>query len=282
MKPSMNSHLKGQPVHDHILITTSSTTDMTSHINKLPPEILLDILHRVRNSSTKSELPKFAALQTVRCQWYDLVAPILWTDIVLNNDTLPLFLSMEHAPNHEGIRSLTIRVRTIDPQIEEVVRNGGVVDPASFTNVSTEPFWENMRRLIDIVPKMINLKSFSMVFHDFPIVEDGWFRSEETCCLLESLPKSCIAIEVDTNGLDGWAKPTPHICQTIQKILPRMKHVRLRLGSLCECILLKDLQRPPSTTPCDSAEHTVAPLVETLILSMGRLVLCQPPPLVPG
>ena len=252
---------------------------MTSHIKKLPSEILLDILHRVRNSSTKSELPNFAALQTVCCRWYDLVASILWIDIVLNNDTLPLFLSKE--PDHAIIRSLTIRVRTIDPQIEEVVRNGGIVDPGTFTNTAG-PFWKDMRQLIDIMSKMTNLQSFSMVFHDFPIVEDGWFRSEETCCLLENLPKSCIAIEVDTNALDGSVKPTHHICQSVQKILPRMKHVRLRLGSLCECMFLKDLQRSPSTAPYNPAEYTVAPLLETFIVSLGTHILCQPAPLVFG
>lgn len=282
MKPSMDSHFEGLPVHDQTPVTTSSIIDMTSHIDRLPPEILLDILRRVRNSSTKSELPKFAALQTVGCQWYDLVGSVLWIDIVLNNDTLPLFLSKEHAPDYAAIRSLTIRVRTIDPHIEELVRNGGIVDPGSFTDVPAGSFWENMRQLIDVLPKMARLKSFSLVFHDFPVVESGWFRSDETCRLLESLPKSCVAIEVDTNGLDGWVKPTHHICQTIRKILPRMKHVRLKLGSLCKCILLKDRQRAPWKAPCNSAKYTVAPLLETLIVSLGRLVRCQPPPLVPG
>ena len=72
------------------LATTSSETDITSHIDNLPPpEVLLDILRHVGNQSTKSELPGFDALHTTCRSWYDLAKPIIWTDVVLSKSTLP-------------------------------------------------------------------------------------------------------------------------------------------------------------------------------------------------
>lgn len=84
-----------------------------------------------------------------------------------------------------------------------------------------------------------------------------------------------LQFKVDTAGTDGWIKPTHHICQSIKNTLPRMKHVRLNLGRLCECILLKDQKQVPSTTSRVTAECTVAPLLETL--RCGPALFPKPP-----
>ena len=56
-----------------------------------------------------------------------------------------------------------------------------------------------------------------------------------------------------------------HICEAIQKILPRMKHIRLNMGTMCECMFLKD-QGSPWAASHDATEYTVAPMLETLII----------------
>ena len=153
--------------------------------------------------------------------------------------------------------------------VSKSFRTGDNFCPCSLAKISAKSFWTK------VLPNMTRLKSFSVAFHDFPIVDVKWSRSKETCCLLESLPESCTAIEIDTAGTDGWIKPTHHICQTIQKILPRMKHVRSSLSGLCKCIPLKDQRQGPSIASRHPAEYTVAPLLETLVIFLRRLVLCQ-------
>lgn len=139
LKKSSNISNHNEAKSGFTLAMISSKADITSHIDNLPPpEVLLDILRRVGNQATKSELPGFDALHTTCRHWYDLAKPILWTDVVLNNSTLPLFLSRKHAPNYSIVRSLAIRFRTIHPQIEEAVRNGN--NPIRSSNSANSSF----------------------------------------------------------------------------------------------------------------------------------------------
>jgi hypothetical protein len=52
--------------------------------------------------------------------------------------------------------------------------------------------------------------------------------------LIAFLPSSCVNLELDTGGTesDGDGEET-HICTTIQTLLPQLRHLRLRLRSLC-------------------------------------------------
>ena len=246
----MDSYLDGRQVQDLTLATASSARNMTSHIDKLPPEILHDIFRRVRNSSNKSQLPAFAALQTVCRRWQDLAKPPLLNDVVLDNDTLPLFLSKEYDRNYTMIRSLTVR---------------GNVPPGETLYLAVRiatPFWQRMYGLSKVLPSMTRLESFSLTLNDLPVTSVKRCQTKGLDRLLDSLPKNCTAIEIDSAGKDG--RPH-HICESIQKILPRMKHIRLNMGSMCECMFLKD----------QGAPLTVAPMLETLIIFVHLPFHCK-------
>ena len=255
----MDSHLDGQRVQDLTLATASSTTNVTSHMDKLPPEILHDNLRRIRNSSNKSQLPKFAGLQTVCRQWQDFAHPLLWNDVILDNDTLPLFLSKKYKENHTMVRSLTIRARI--PKTETLYL-------AVRLAIS---FWQNVYEWSGVLPNLTRLESFSLILHDFPVTGVKRCQSKEICRLLDSLPKNCTAIEIDTAVKDGQLNTIHHICKSVQKILPRMKHIRLNLGSMCECMFLG----APLAASHDATEYTVAPMLETLIISLHRPFRCN-------
>jgi len=79
----------------------------------MPTEVLTNILQRVRNSSSRSEPNNFAALHTTCHLWNDLAQPMLWTDIILDNESLPLFLQAKLLQNYSRIRSLTISINPI-------------------------------------------------------------------------------------------------------------------------------------------------------------------------
>ena len=182
----MDSHNDRQRAQDLSLAPASSTTKMIFHMNKLPPEILHDILRRVRNSSNKSQLPAFAALLTVCHQWHDLAQPLLWNDVVLNNNTLPLFLSKEYNKNCTMIRSLTIR-GTVAPETETLYL-------AVHIAIS---FLSNVYDLSKVLPTLSRLESFSLILQGFPITGISVSEIKEICHVLDSLPKSCTAIEIE-------------------------------------------------------------------------------------
>ena len=259
----MDSHNDGWQAQDLSLAPASSTTNITSHIDKLPPEILHDILRRVRNSSNKSQLPAFAALQTVCRRWHDLAKPILWSDVVLDNNTLPLFLSKEYNEKYTMVRSLTVR-GTVASEIETLYL-------ASNIAIS---FLGNVYELSKILPDLTRLERFSLILHDFPVTGVRRTRFKQICSLLDRLPKSCTAIEIDAAGKDGRLMTIHHICESIQKILPRMKHIRLNVGTMCECMFLKD-QGAPLTASHDATEYTVAPMLETLIILVHYPLHCK-------
>ena len=259
----MDSHNDGWRAQDLNLAPASSTTNITSHVDKLPPEILHDILRRVRNSSNKSQLSAFAALQTVCRQWHDVAKPLLWNDIYLDNNTLPLFISKGCNENYALVRSLTIR-GTVDPMTEVVYLA---------VEIATS-FFSNVYELSNVLPNLTRLESFSLILQNFPVTGVRRCQIKEICRLLDRLPKNCTAIEIDVARKDGRLMTVHHICESIQKILPRIKYIRSNMGTMCECMFLKD-QGSPLTASHDATEYTVAPMLETLIILLHHPFHCR-------
>jgi hypothetical protein len=51
--------------------------------------------------------------------------------------------------------------------------------------------------------------------------------------MLDALPDSCIYLELDTWGKDYRRKiEVVHVCDGIRRVLPRLQHVRIRLGAM--------------------------------------------------
>ena len=258
----MDSHNDRERAQDLSLAPASSTTNMTSHMEKLPPEILHDILRRVRNSSNKSQMPAFA-LQTVCRKWHDVAKPLLWNHVVLDNSTLPLFLSKEYIENYTVVRSLTIR--------GTVAHETGTLHLAVNIAIS---FLSNVYKLSKVLPALSRLESFSLILQGFPITGISPCQVKQICHLLDNLPKSCHAIEIEVAEQDSRLMTDHHMCESIRNLLPRMKHVRLNVGTMCECMFLKD-QGAPLTASHDTSEYTVAPMLETLIILVHYPFHCK-------
>jgi len=61
-----------------------------------------------------------------------------------------------------------------------------------------------------------------------------WLQPKIVAALLQSLPRSCANIELDTNGMEKYEKNDPcHHCLKLQALLPQMRHVKLRMQSFC-------------------------------------------------
>ena len=80
-------------------------------------------------------------------------------------------------------------------------------------------------------------------------------RSGSLAGILNSLPQSCMSLELklDTKGRDddplcGFfdTGASSHLCMTIRQLLPRLRHLRLRLGSICPSLLCVQTQEDKS------------------------------------
>lgn len=242
---------------------------MASHIDNLPTEALHDILQRVRTSSTESELPHFASLLSCCQLWHNVAKPILWRDVVLDNDSLPLFLATANRANLALVRSLTI---SASPSTDWRVK--GKPMPTYYVNESvagrlkrrlypTHVMWDHLEKLAEIMPRMVTMTSFSFCAQHTNLKAVGplcdhmrpWTKFALKA-LLQGLPESCTSIEIDTAGQDDL-HPETHLCDMIRQVLSRMKHVRLCLGSICDCAF----------KPANGVANPMASL-ETLIINL--------------
>ncbi len=98
----------GENQRDCTLFLLYCLLNMVYHINNLPIETLHDILQRVRTSSTKSELPQSVSLLSCCHLRHNVAKLMLWRDVVLNNDSLPLFLATANEANLALVHSLII------------------------------------------------------------------------------------------------------------------------------------------------------------------------------
>lgn len=56
--------------------------------------------------------------------------------------------------------------------------------------------------------------------------------------MLDILLDSCTHLELDTYGKDYRRKNQKvHVCDAIRRVLPRLQHVRIRLGAMCPAML---------------------------------------------
>jgi hypothetical protein len=222
---------------------------------QLPPEILNAIFIAVREDQGLSTLTKIS--QVCRL-WWEVVEPVLLAHVVLDNDTLAKFT--EHRTNASDqlkiVRSVTLHIQAItsshpseyDEDTLELYRLHG--SPKSRTLNQNIGRFSNL-----ILPKLSSLKSFS-IFVDAPALDEArqridpyeigfWLDISLLGHLLRCLPASCTSLELETSGLDWSPRPVSHhLCPDIWNILPRLRHLKLRIHTLCSRILLHDSEDP--------------------------------------
>ncbi|KAI0844027.1 hypothetical protein F5Y00DRAFT_274504 [Daldinia vernicosa] len=191
-----------------------------SPVAELVPETLLEIFKRLAEDGDATLVPSVLCCR----KWQPLALCILYDDVVLNQQRLIKFV--ENCADHE-IRSLTLHTDAIP------------INPYDPTEArqTAEARLEALRRLR---PRITRLKpiSISIVVHvPFP-----YMASSEISSIIDSLPASCISLEVDMRygsniqNLTVDSQPHSHMCDAIRAILPRLQHIRLRLPRICPVI----------------------------------------------
>jgi len=150
---------------------------------------------------------------------------------------------------------------------------------------TTKVVWSRLLALAKALPTMKRLASFSFCVqqNDSEQSKNTWLQHGVLKALIENLPESCTGLEIDTARLRQEDYKKVHLCDTIREVLPRMKHVRLSLGQLCESMFVSDPSNFTKQTFNDHApiqyictamtyEPVVcvhAPLLETLVINLG-------------
>jgi hypothetical protein len=221
---------------------------------QLPPDILRAIFVVVREEEGLSTLTKIS--QVCRL-WWEVVEPVLLAHVVLDNDTLAKFI--EHHTDASDqlkiVRSVTLHIQVIaslhpseyDADTFELYKLHG--SPKSRTLNQNIGRFSNL-----ILPKLSSLKSFS-IFVGAPALDEArqriyhdigfWLDISVMGHLLRSLPAPCTSLELETSGTDWSSRPeSHHLCPDIWSILPRFRHIKLRIHTLCSRILLRNPEDP--------------------------------------
>jgi F-box-like len=214
----------------------------TSTTLTIPPEILSSIFTQIREYEGLSALLPSSRV----CQrWYPLARSVLWAHVVLTECNLAKFVlnNSIRAESLVLVRSLTVQLQ-----------------PSKAESVMTVPHLAQLAAIIQ--ESMTKVASFSLTLSkslEHPRQPMQYFLNRSTVItLLESLPPTCVSLELDTNAWEiAGMFENSHICPTLRSIMPRLRHLRLHLGTVCEEIVrnLGDetyIQAPNLRTFCTS------------------------------
>ncbi|CAD0109076.1 unnamed protein product [Aureobasidium uvarum] len=246
---------------------------------QLSTEILRTIFILIRE---EQGLRALIDLSSVCRAWRDVAQPVLWSHVVLTNDTLEAFVD-----NYKDASERLETVRSVTFQVEVITLTLPHFDPDAFALYRLHGFPQNQTLLkaIDrfstlILPKLTSLDFLSLFVDDPPIipfqerhrVENAGvqlrigfrLQTEVLGFLLRNLPASCTSLELDTGSTD-WSPgdESHHLCSDICIcLIPRDKTYPMPLNLITagvsglydkfdNCVIgdRKDLRR--------HAEHTV-------------------------
>ena len=179
----------------------------TSPPLQLPNDVVIEILTQLKRvSDTPQDL---ASCSRVNKAWHDATTPLLYGNVALNNANILSFcdgrVKEQYAAN---IRSISVSVKP---------------------HYALEP----VTQLASLLPHLTDLRSFSFRLAEPHLTKISHHYLVQ---LVEALPPSCTDFELDTWGGDERsANCTTHLCTSLRSILPRLRHVRLRLRS-CEAV----------------------------------------------
>jgi len=249
-------------------------------MHNLAPELLSSIFQRVRLSANRRN---FTSCLLVCRHWFEVGSPYAWGSICLDNDALEIFVeSARNSPRGcDLVRSLTLQLNTIWPTVEEFRewRFEGAPNDTGGANPRTYQLWSNLDTLAHIIrSNMTGLVSFSLCVSKFPPggrtgeywsdPSGAWVKTGTIADLLHAIPRSCVDLELDTRGREDDRAcnfcpvyGSTHLCPVIRGLLPRLRHVRLRLGTLCSRLFLAPRD--------EGVEHTYTQAAALLSLTVN-------------
>lgn len=206
-------------------------------VDELPEEILRDILQHVLNESRYSA---FVACLVCCRRWHHCGLPMLCSEIVLTDSSIDAFLTGFPLSRCGLIRSLEV------------------------LSLGLKGLNSRLCKLAAKMTNMIALSTFSLKVNRnaFRSKAGRLYLNRSLAEVLKNLPKSCVDLEIDTNGYDNQPANGDHLCNLLRQVLPRLHHFRVRLANLCPAIFGYHPADDPFTWI-----YVTAPSLQTLVIN---------------
>ncbi|MCJ1283614.1 hypothetical protein MMC26_002945 [Xylographa opegraphella] len=140
----------------------------------------------------------------------------------------------------------------------------------SHESTGAEYVWDHFRCLPAKIQTMKMLTTFSFTI-SIKAEVPGWHgRSLAVAQLIQSLPETCSSLEIDTRGLEFDQDQKPgefHFCNAIRAMMPRLRHLRLRVSMLCPNFCGEHAAITGSAFDMSHFKLTAAPNLDTLVVN---------------
>lgn len=223
-------------------------------VMRVPKEILECILQRVvHKSGAMDNCSIVNALCTCR-SWYADGMFVIWKDVVLTNRNLRTFVTTATATNLTLVRSLTVKLEAINKGYCDFDDSG------TQSTLSSQASREHCILLDKLGIRMAQFSglqtfSFTITEQDQPGRAWGYKITRDAVHgLLSKLPTPVENLEIDTKGYevaccnDGKG----HLCRSLNKLLPQLKHLKISVGMLCSTLF----QTTMRSTSNDESKYT--------------------------
>lgn len=134
---------------------------------------------------------------------------------------------------------------------------------------------ELLERLVPMIPSSVNLRSFSLYVAQSACRS---IRRATIIALLEAMPVTCTNLELDTHGQDHRDQDKKaHVCDAVRTLLPRMHHVRIRIGAICSAFFSADEGLHTPRIDCFTtfiSPHLKSLVVRCSVISGSQIQLC--------
>lgn len=158
-------------------------------------------------------------LARVSRRWSRIATAILYSDVRLTLDQVPVWTSRITATYKPLVRTLSILVRL----------------NTELPRTSEERFYPHLASLVRELPALV---CFSFIVRG-TILSEPDISLDDLEFVVRALPTSCIHLEIDTRFYDrvpSFSTNNNHLCLAIQSVLPRLKSVRLACRHICSGI----------------------------------------------
>ncbi|KAF2743411.1 hypothetical protein M011DRAFT_461645 [Sporormia fimetaria CBS 119925] len=236
-----------------------------ARIHDLPEELLEQVLQFLKEISLSKEF--WAAIQT--CRAWHRVGLGVHKDLHLSLTAVLESASRRRNVNYEGPdTAINLTTNLIAPHLRSPsqlyvseLRSLTVhILHARIAGQSASANEDLLTSLTDVFKTTRKLEMLSLKFAD-----DGWdfphndvpaVPGSTLARLIGMLPLTVNSLEIDTAGVD--VPPLPdliseddHLCTQISRILPRLRHLRLRVGHICSELISSARERQLRPCPCE-------------------------------
>ncbi|KAI4720345.1 hypothetical protein E4T48_03506 [Aureobasidium sp. EXF-10727] len=165
----------------------------------------------------------------------------------------------------DHVHSLTLNIKP------EGTGNAGIEEQNRLESGKLTPLDLKLVRLASMLPNQFHLLDTFSLFTEEVYIKDrndlerkgpGFLDARVFLELVKSLPKSCTSLMLDTNAREiQFGGMSPRVCLSLREMMPRLRHLSLRVSYVCESMLIKSQEED------QEPDYVQAPHLRSLSIS---------------